>query len=211
MIALQDKLFVEIDIILRRGGHINRSNLAAYDYMNREFDVLEQFYARYGCAVYRHPDGFFYMTATGGLLRTRLLSKACVHLGTFIALKSRDPEITRSSGRIGRTQLLQDIETSVPRETLLRTYAPKRREVSADASITEEILRSLKILSDLQFIEMTEMTIRPLEAIHRFAEVSRHETSTDDTTRLQLTIQHGVVFDDDSEADEGNDDGNGQD
>lgn len=194
MTIFYDDRFVELDLILRRGGHINRSNLASYDYASQNFDELQKFYGRYGCALFQHPDGFYYLTVKGSLLRSRLLPKSCVHLGIFIALKARDPEITRSAGRISINQLLQDIETSVPRETLQQTYAPKRREATTDASITDELRKAMKTLAELGFIEMTDSAIRPLEAIHRFADVARYDNAPDDEARLQLSIQRGVVF-----------------
>ena len=113
-----DDQFPYIDLLLRRGGHINRSHLSAYEYVSHHFDQLQDYYRHYHCALTQHPDGFFYLLANGSLLPSRLLPKSCVHLGMFIALKARDPEITQSGGRLSISQLFQDIETSVPRETL---------------------------------------------------------------------------------------------
>ena len=200
-----DDRFVDIDLVLRAGGHINRSNLVAFEYACQNFDALEQFYKQFGCNLRQHPDGFFCLKLQNSKIRSRLLPKSCVHLGIFIALKARDPEITRSAGRIGINQLLQDIETSVPRETLQKVYAPKRRDVSVDESISEEIHKALKTLAELRFIDLLETSIRPLEAINRFAEMARHNNVPDDDARLQMTIQRGVVF-----ADEGEESGNGE-
>lgn len=202
MTIFHDDKFVEIDLLLRRGGHINRSNLASYEFLCQNFDELRKFYGRYGCSIYQHNDGFFYMTVKGGLLRSRLLPKSCVHLGMFIALKARDPEITRSLGKIPLSLLLQDIETSIPRETLQQVYARGRRESVVDECIADEIKRALKIIADMGFIELTETSIRPLEAIHRFAELARHDNSPDEKTQLHLIIQHGVVFHDAAESEE---------
>lgn len=199
MMAFFDERFVDIDLVLRAGGHINRSNLVAFEYACQNFDVLEQFYRQFGCNLLQHPDGFFCLKLQGSKIRSRLLPKSCVHLGIFIALKARDPEITRSAGRIGISQLLQDIETSVPRETLQKVYAPKRRDVSVDESISEEIHKALKTLADLRFIDLLETSIRPLEAINRFAEMARHNNAPDDDAKLQMTIQRGVVFTEDGE------------
>ncbi len=206
MIIYHDDKFIEIDLLLRRGGHINRSNLASYDYVCQNFEELQKFYLRYGSSLFQHPDGFFYMSVKGGKFQTRLLPKSCVHLGIFISLKARDPEITRSSGRILINQLFQDIETSVPREILQQVYAPKRREATVDESISDEIKKALKVLNDLGFIEISGSTIRPLEAINRFAELARYNNEPDNEDNLVLTIQRGVVFhdDEDNEQYEGN-------
>lgn len=195
MSIFNDSEFVDIDLELRHGGHINRSNITAYDYMTKHFDELQSFYSRYGCRLQQHQDGFFFMLAKGGRFKTSLLPKPCVHIGIFIALKARDPEITQSAGRIGIAQLLQDIETSVPREILQAIYAPKRRDVSVDESITDEILKALKIIADLGFVEMTDTYLRPLEAINRFSEVARLTSDNSEDNSGRLVSRHGVVFD----------------
>jgi chromosome partition protein MukE len=195
-----ERRFAECDVILRQGGHVNRSDLAHYQFLCDHYDDLTQFYKGYGCNLVQHPDGFFFLLAQNSMLRTRLLPLPCVHLGMFIALRMRDPEITRSSGRIRTDSLLQAIDASVPRETLLRVYAPKQREASADARVTEEIQRTLKTLANLRFLEIQGDVIRPLEAIHRFAELARHENTPDDLARMLLTEQRGVVFQEEGES-----------
>jgi len=201
-----DEKFVGLDLLLRQGGHVNRSNLGAYNWMCQHFDELQQFYGRYGCALTQHPDGFFFMTLKNGMIRSRLLPKTCIHLGIFIALKSRDPEITRSSGWLQISQLMQDIETSVPKETLQKVYAPGRKENVVDEKISSEIQSALKTLSDLKFIEISGQSIRPMEAINRFAELAKHNNDPSEETRLQLAIERGVVFHDAQNIDEYGDD-----
>lgn len=202
MTIFHDDQFVEVDLILRRGAHINRSNLAPYEFLSQNYDELQEFYRRYGCSLLQHPDGFFFMTVRGGLLRTRLLPKSCMHLGQFIGLKARDPEITRSHGRIAISQLLKDIETLVPRETLQAVYAPGRRDVTVDECISDEIMKAIKLLGDLGFIEIADKAIRPLEAIRRFSELARHDNDPNDDGKLHMTIQRGVVFDGDATINE---------
>lgn len=195
MTVFHDDQFVEIDLLLRRGAHINRSNLAPYEFLSQNFAELEEFYRRYGCSLLQHPDGFFFMTVRGGLMRTRLLPKSCMHLGQFIGLKARDPEITRSHGRIAIVQLLKDIETLVPRETLQAIYAPGRRDATVDECISDEIMKAMKLLGDLGFIEIADKAVRPLEAISRFSELARHDNSPNDDAKLHVAIRRGVVFD----------------
>jgi chromosome partition protein MukE len=194
-----DTKFVEVDLVLRRGGHVNRSSLTAYDWMCQNFDELQAFYERYGCSLLQHPDGFFFMTLKGGMIRSRLLPKSCVHLGQVIALKARDPEITRSSGWLTINQLMQDIETSIPKETLQKVFARSRKESVVDEKISEEIQRAIKILAELDFVEIKGNAMRPLEAIHRFAELARHNNEPDDMTKLHLAVERGVVFHDASD------------
>lgn len=197
-----DKEFADVDLILRRGGHINRSALALYDWVCRNHDDLKALYANYGSTLTQHPDGFFFLTLSGGKLRSRLLPRTCVHLGMFIALKARDPEITRSSGWMGTTQLLHDIETSVPKAPLQEVYAPGAKENVVDDRISLAITNALKVLDELCFIELRGDRFRPLEAIGRFAEFARHNNAPDDDARIQMSIERGVVFHDAADGEE---------
>jgi len=203
-----DKQFVDIDLILRRGGHINRSNLDVYDWLCNNYDDLKRFYANYGATLMQHPDGFFFLTVSGAKLRSRLLPKPCIHLGVFIALKARDPEITRSSGWMQTAQLLHDIETTVSKDVLQQTYAPGRKENVVDDRITQAIGSGLKMLDDLCFIEVRGDRFRPLEAINRFAELARHDNSPDENARIKMTIERGIVFHEAAPDEEYEDDNN---
>lgn len=192
-----DKQFVDVDLVLRRGGHINRSNHVAYDWLCNNHDDLKSFYANYGAALAQHPDGFFFLTVSqGAKLRSRLLPKPCIHLGMLIALKARDPEITRSSGWMQTGQLLHDIETTVPKDVLQQVYAPGRKENVVDDRITLAITNALKVLTDLCFIESRGDRFRPLEAIHRFAEFARHDNAPDENARIRMAVERGVEFHD---------------
>jgi chromosome condensin MukBEF MukE localization factor len=204
-----DKQFVDVDVVLRRGGHINRSNLVAYDWLCNNHDDLKSFYGNYGTVLMQHPDGFFFLTVSGGKLRSRLLPKTCIHLGMFIALKARDPEITRSSGWMQTTQLLHDIETTVPKDVLQQVYAPGRKENVVDDRIALAIGAAIKVLNNLCFIEVRGDKFRPLEAITRFAEFARHNNEPDENAKIKMTIERGVVFHDaaaDEEYEEDNHD-----
>jgi chromosome partition protein MukE len=187
--------FVEIDVILRRGGHVNRSDIVLYQFLCDHYEDLRSFYEKYQCSLVQHPDGFFFLLSQGEVLRSRLLPKTCMHLGMFVALKMRDPEITRSSGKMTIKQLLQAIETSVPRETLQRIYAPKQREAAQYDRIVVEIMRALRLLEDLRFLTIKDEAIRTTEAINRFAELARHDNDPDAAAREALFIQRGVIFD----------------
>jgi len=186
--------FVEIDVILRRGGHINRSDITLYQFMCNYFEDLKSFYEKYQCVLIQHPDGFFVLLSHGGILKTRILPKTCMHLGQFLALKMLDPEMTRLSGKLTIGQLLQFIENTVPRETLQAIYAPKQRESLQYERITEEIIRALDKLKDLRFVKIAGETIKPTEAIYRFMEMARHDNHPDVATREMLTMQRGAEF-----------------
>lgn len=203
-----DRQFADIDLILRRGGHINRSSLVAYEWVCNNHDSLKNFYTNFGATLEQHPDGFFFLTVSGSKLRARLLPKTCIHLGMFIALKARDPEITRTSGWLSTSQLLHDIETTVPKEILQQIYAPGRKESVIDDRVTAEINSALKILATLCFVETRGEMLRPLEAINRFAEYARHNNEPDENARIKMAIERGVIFHDAEQSEEYEEDDN---
>lgn len=201
------KEFVEVDLILRRGGHVNRTNFSLHEWICQEYDTLSPFYSNYGCSLRQHPDGFFFLVSSGKKLKTRVLPKPYVHLGIFLALKARDPEITKTSGWIAIEQLLQDIQTTVPRETLRNVYAPRSSESLVNKRIGEEIRNGIKLFAELKFIEIRENALKPLEAIGRFAELARYDNTPDEIAKDRLELECGVALhiddDEDFEDDKG--------
>lgn len=198
--------FAQIDVALRQGKHLSRHDYVKYDFIAQHFEDLERFYVNYGCRLIQHPDGFFFLLSRGGLIPSRKLTRAVMHLGQFIALKTRDPELTRTNGRLSVEMLVRDLETSIPAETLSKVYAPKQKEVLVGARVHEEVMRSLRVLEDLGFVERIGENLVPLEAIQRFVEVARHGDAISDTARLSLELQRGVVFDDEETGEEELDD-----
>jgi len=190
-----DPRFARSDVALRRGAHISRIDYADYQFITENFDAIERFYENYGCRIAQHPEGFFFLLAKGGMLPVKTLPKSAMHLGMFIAMKARDPEITRSNSRIAIESLLKDLETSVPAATLQATYAPKQKEASSGAKVVEEVQRCLRLLNQLGFIDMDGENLTPRDAIRRFEDLARHNNAPDEMTRLALEVQRGVVFD----------------
>jgi chromosome partition protein MukE len=187
--------FAEIDTALRRGKHISRSEIGTYEFITQNFDDFESFYAAYGTRLIQHPDGFFFLLAKGGLMPTRILSRSAMHLGMFIAFKRRDPDLTRSDGRMSISGLVQDLETSVPAETLTKVYAPKQKASLEGERIHSEVMRALKVLENLDFIETSGDQLTTNEAINRFAELAKHSNAPTETAKMGLEAQRGVVFD----------------
>ncbi|MBT3066280.1 chromosome partition protein MukE [Rhodoferax sp. U11-2br] len=195
--------FAALDVELRAGVHVSRSTYQRYEFVMHNFEELERFYRGYGARLIQHPEGFFFLLARGSLLPTRMLSKGAMHLGQFIALKTRDPDITRTNGRINLYVLLADLEASVPKETLSKVYAPKRKEVLVGDRVHDEILRSLRTLEDMNFVHRQGQDIMPLEAIQRFADIARHGNEPTDAERLALQVNRGVIFGAGNEEEEG--------
>lgn len=198
--------YAEIDTALRAGKHLSRHDYLSYEFVAQNFDELERHYGSYGNRLIQHPDGFFFL-AGKGLIPTRLLERSVMHLGKFIALKTRDPELTRSNGRIGMQELLHDVEASTPPQILTKVYSRNRKEVLTGAAAYEEIARALRVLNELGFVEIIAGDVVPREAIHRFAEVARHDNTPSDLARIALEVQRGVLFDMEVQNGENRDEG----
>lgn len=191
-----EKYFAETDVILRGGGNINRSEIALYEFCTQEFEMLERFYLNLECSFIKHPDGFFFLSPVGNMLPQRRLSKACINVGQILALLSRDPEITRTSGRIEVSVILKTIDTMVPREIQKAIYAPSTRESNTDKNISDEVRKALKHLAELKFIRFlpgTDVFIIN-ESINRFAEIARYDNKIEDTKKAILESSRAIVF-----------------
>jgi chromosome condensin MukBEF MukE localization factor len=199
-----DPRFAPIDVLLRTGGQVNRSDYAEYEYLSAQLEELQRFYASYQVSLVHHVDGFFFLQAQDGLLPTRRLPPSTMHLGQFICAKSRDPEITRSSGVLSVQQMVQELESSLPQPQLLRIYAPRHGKTVATSRAHEQILKSLRQLARMRFVRIKGDALTPLESILRFAELARHGNDPDELGRLALQGR-GVVMDVDLEQEEGGD------
>jgi chromosome condensin MukBEF MukE localization factor len=191
-----DKQFVQADLILRRGGHITTEDVWLYEFLAHNFDELKVLYAAYGCLLMQHEDSFFFLIPEkDGLLRTKELSKATMHVGQVIAFLTRDPEITRTAGTIGVEAVLHSLAAQ-PVDVLRKTYAPTRGEATIDEGIRQGVQRALRTLATLGFIRWRgDQQFQPTNAINRFAELARHANGPDDDAKLFLSAQRGVVFD----------------
>ena len=193
MIFLDDA-FPELDVTLRRGAHVNRDDYERFQFLVQHYELLARFYSKFGSRLIQHPDGFFFLLSQGGSIPQRLLSKAVMHLGMFIALKARDPEITRASGKIPIAALFREISTSITPELLAKIYAPKQREASVDAKIKEELERSIKVLSELGMITLEKGWVTPRQSIRRFAEFARHSNAPGEVALQVLQLQKGAIL-----------------
>lgn len=191
-----EKHFAETDVILRRGGNINMSEIALYEFCCQEFEMLQRFYENLECNFVQHTDGFFFLVPTGNILTTKMLSRACINVGQILAMLARDPEITRTSGRIEVNQILKTIDTMVPREIQKAIYSPNTRESNTDKSIGDEVRKALRQLADLRFIRFVagSETIVLAESINRFAEIARHDNDIEETKKIILQFTRGVSF-----------------
>lgn len=186
--------FAVVDAAFRQGRHISRHEYKDYEFISHNFDEIERFYLAYQCRIVQHPDGFFYLLPRGDLIPTRTLPAAVMHLGQFIALKCRDPDITRTDGRIDTTALINDLETTIPADTLTKVYSRKQKEVLSGERIHEEVRRALRMLADLRFVRLEGEDIVPTEAIARFMELARHGNEPSEQAAIAMQAMRGVVL-----------------
>lgn len=196
MTIFHDRQLAEADVMLRRGGNINRTNIAICDFVTHHFDEIQRWYASYGSTLHRHSAGCFFLVSNDDLMPSTPLPRPCVHLGLLIELKTRKAEITKTSGRLSLTLLLNELETTIPRETLRRVYAPHNGELTLDRTIVKTFDKAVNQLTALGFIAVTGDIVQPLEAIHRFADVAQFDNAPDGNARLRLAIELGLIFDD---------------
>ncbi len=58
--AINDQRFVDVDLALRRGQHIDRDDADSYAFLMDARNVLEPFYQRYACELVHRTDGYFF-------------------------------------------------------------------------------------------------------------------------------------------------------
>jgi chromosome condensin MukBEF MukE localization factor len=195
MNIFNDRRLAEADVVLRRGGNINRTDISVFDFVSHHFDEIQSWYAYYGSTLHRHSAGCFFLVSNDDLMPSTPLPRACVHLGLLIELKTRKADITKTSGRLSASLLLNELETTVPRETLRRVYSPHNGGLTQDRTIVKTFDKTVRQLAALGFIGLTGDIVQPLEAIHRFADVAQYDNSPDGDARLRLAITLGIIFD----------------
>ncbi|MEO3690032.1 chromosome partition protein MukE [Roseateles paludis] len=204
-----DPRFAAVDVLLRSGGQVNRSDFADYEYLSTQLDELQRFYAGYQATLVQHPDGFFFLQAQDGLIPTRRLPRSTMHMGQFVCSKCRDPEITRTSGVLSVRQIVQELESALTKTELLRIYAPRHGRTVAPARAHEQMQKSLRELARLRFVRIKGDALTPAESIHRFAELARHGNEPDELGALSLQGR-GVVLDPDELDEAGEEAGDGE-
>ncbi|MFA4836203.1 MAG: chromosome partition protein MukE, partial [Dehalococcoidia bacterium] len=84
--VINDMVFPDVDVALRRGRHIDREDGDWYAFVIDAQDHLEQFYRRYGCDLIAQSDGYFYLLPTGDQLSRRHLTAGEMLVGQVLAL-----------------------------------------------------------------------------------------------------------------------------
>ncbi len=196
--VVQDDLFPELDLALRRGRHVGRDDGAVYAFLVDAADHLEPFYRRYGCELVQQSDGYFYLLPSGDRLGRRHLSAGEMLVGQTLALLYLDPMALQHGGVIERELLLQRLAGLLGTEALYRTLHPRRRRAKIDERVAGERIRAqvaeaLRKLADLGFVDLVdEGSLRLRPALLRFAEPIRG--LEDPALALEQLVARGEVI-----------------
>jgi chromosome partition protein MukE len=193
--AIEDELFPEVDLALRRGRHVGRDDGPSYDYLVDAQELLEGFYRRFGCELVQQSDGYFYLLPSGDRLGRRQLTAGEMLVGQTLALLYLDPASLQHGGVIEREAMLQRMAGLVGTEVLVRLLNPRRKkfvERVAAETVRTQVGEALRRLSDLGFVEIIDdrrLRLRP--ALMRFAEPVR--SLNDPSAALERLVARGEV------------------
>jgi chromosome partition protein MukE len=206
--AIDDELFPEVDLMLRRGRHVGRDDGNLYDYLVDAQEWLEAFYRRFGCELVQQSDGYFYLLPSGDRLGRRQLSAGEMLVGQTLALLHLDPASLQHGGLVGRDVLLQRLSALLGTDVLVRTLNPRKRKYDeriAAETVRAQVGEALRRLADLGFVDIVDeglLRLRP--ALMRFAEPVRG--LADQNAALERMVARGEVVLGDVDGDDASSD-----
>lgn len=193
--AIEDTRFVDVDLALRRGQHIDREDADWYGYLLDAQAVLEPFYRRYGCELIQRPDGYFFLLPTGDKVSKRLLGLPEMIVGQAAALLYLDPSTVESGGVVTRDDLLSHLAAVMGTDALVGVFNPKRKRMDervAQETVRQRVSEGLRKLAQLGFISLGEDSrIHLRSALMRFADPVRGAGSPRDA--LERLIARGEI------------------
>lgn len=193
--AISDQRFVDVDLALRRGQHIDRDDADWYAYLLDAQAVLEPFYRRYGCELVQRADGYFFLLPTGDKVPRRLLGLPEMIVGQGAALLYLDPSTVESGGVINKDDLLSHLAAVMGTDALVAVFNPKRKRLDervAQETVRQRVGEGLRKLAQLGFVTLSEdQRIHLRSALMRFADPVRGAGSPRDA--LEKLIARGEV------------------
>jgi chromosome partition protein MukE len=190
--VVEDALFPEVDLALRRGEHVDVSDLDRYAFLRDAQRLLEAFYLRYGCQLVQ-ADGFFYLLPQGDRLGRRHLGTGEMLVGQVLALLLLDPATLRSQGVVARTQVTARLAQLVGEERLVEALNPRRRrrdERVAHETVRRELDKALRSLAALGFVDLVDdEALRLKRPLLRFTEPVRG--AEDPAVALDRLVRQG--------------------
>lgn len=193
--VVNDELFPEVDLWLRRGRHIGRGDAAEYAFLVDALDHLEPFYRRYGAELVHQSDGYFYLLPAGDRLGRSQLSAGEMLVGQALALLYLDPATLQHGGIMSRALIVQRLQSIVGVDALVRALNPRRRrfdERVAAETVRAKVSAALRGLVELGFVDgLSDDQYRLRPALMRFAEPVRQHS--DPGAALERLIARGEV------------------
>lgn len=193
--AINDQRYVDVDLALRRGTHVDRDDADWYAYLLDAQAVLEPFYRRYGCELVHRSDGYFFLLPTGDKVGKRLLGLPEMIVGQGAALLYLDPRTIESGGVTTKDDLLSHLAAVMGTDTLVGVFNPKRKRMDervAQETVRQRVAEGLRKLAQLGFITVSEDgRILLRSALMRFADPVRGAGSPRDA--LEKLIARGEV------------------
>lgn len=210
--VLEDAIFPEVDLALRRGCHIDRDEPDRYAFLSDAQMVLEEFYRRYGCELVHAIAGFFYLLPQSEAMGRRHLSAGEMLVGQTLALLYLDPSTVQSGGMTSQDVVVSRLAGLISQKELVRALNPRRRrydERTAQRTVRDEILKALRGLAGLGFVEVLEEgRLRLRLSVLRFADAVQGLTDPAEAL-VKLVAEGEAVTVDASDVEE--DDSNGDD
>lgn len=193
--AIDDDRFVDVDLALRRGRHIDREDADWYGYLLDARQVLEPFYQRYACELVHRTDGYFFLLPLGEKVPKRQLGLPEMIVGQGAALLYLDPSTIESGGIVSKHDVLSHLAAVMGTDTLVAAFNPKRKRL--DERVAQEVVRQrvgegLRKLAQLGFVEQLDNDkLRLRSALMRFADPVRAAGSPRDA--LERLVARGEV------------------
>jgi chromosome partition protein MukE len=193
--AINDARFVEVDLALRRGQHIDRDDADAYAYLMDARAVLEPFYNRYSCELVHRTDGYFFLLPLGDKVPRRLLGIPEMIVGQAAALLYLDPSTIERGGVVTRDDILSHLAAIMGTDTLMGAFNPKRKRMDervAQETVRQRTAEALRKLTQLGFVsQLEDSQVRLRGALMRFADPVRGAGSPREA--LEKLIARGEI------------------
>ncbi|HET9955841.1 MAG TPA: chromosome partition protein MukE [Polyangiaceae bacterium] len=204
--AIQHECFPDVDLALRRGRHIDRSDEAWFTFLSDAAEHLDPLYRRFECELVHKSDGYYYLLPTGDKISRRQLSVAEMLVGQALTLLYLDTASLEHGGVVTREQLIGQLAGTLGSDALIKLLNPKRKrydERVAEETVRSKIAEAVRRLSTLGFVDVVEdSAIRLRPALLRFAEPVRGNAAPEAAlTRLLEKGELSYIDADGSEPD----------
>jgi chromosome partition protein MukE len=194
--VIQDPVFPDVDLALRRGRHIDLDDSEWFAFLAEAQSHLELFYRRFGSELIRVADGYFYLLPSGDRLGRRQLSRGEMLVGQGLALLYLDPATVKAAGVVPLAQLLELLVSLIGQERLIvtlnfRKNPPKDVRI-AEMMARKEIAKALRGLERLGFVErLPDDLLRLRTPLMRFTDPVRG--LADPAQALARLVERGEV------------------